>query len=453
MRGLKRNPWLFGLGVLLAVLVVYGGHARADVTSDQSGSIVIFPKVIADGTRDTLIQITNTSNMTAQAHCFYVASGSCSATATTYCNTDAECPVGETCLNPCNETNFDIFLTAQQPTFWRASTGRVVSDPRQVGPCRLNQPCACSIDIASGGLACPGFDPGTGGIGSQAVKPTGTAFQGELKCILTDSSSPPVPIGQNSLKGEAIIEDLATGQVSEYNAYAVAAIAVNNNDDLLLDGTEYNFCPHNLILNHYADGADVKPTMDDTDPFFGVTVSTELTLVPCTEILEQQFPTHARALFSIVDEFESPLSASITFECLLNRGLADISSQFTGGLSGAIPSTFAKTRITPPSGSICYTGSERCHTCNFADPDPNCAGLPPGTVVGNCDCTSDTDCPGFDTSAGGTTLGCKPWSGLLGVAEEFYLGPGRPRGTAAFNPHLEGTRAAPGDFIIVPAGQ
>ena len=50
----KRNPWLSGLGVLLAVLAGYVGQVRADVTSDTPGSIVIFPKVIADGTRDTL---------------------------------------------------------------------------------------------------------------------------------------------------------------------------------------------------------------------------------------------------------------------------------------------------------------------------------------------------------------------------------------------------------------
>ena len=38
----KRNPWLSGLGVLLAVLVAFAGLARADVTSDTPGSIVIF---------------------------------------------------------------------------------------------------------------------------------------------------------------------------------------------------------------------------------------------------------------------------------------------------------------------------------------------------------------------------------------------------------------------------
>ena len=167
MRGLKRNPWLFGLGVLLAVLVVSGGHARADVTTDQSGSIVIFPKVIADGTRDTIIQITNRSNMSAQAHCFYIASGTCSTTTTDYCNMDTDCPTGETCVLPCNEIDVDLFLTAQQPTMWRVSTGRLLS---LTPPCKLGETCACDQDPDTGGLECPGFPQG---VGAFAVKHRG----------------------------------------------------------------------------------------------------------------------------------------------------------------------------------------------------------------------------------------------------------------------------------------
>ena len=122
MRGLKRSPWLSGLGVLLAILVVYGGHARADVTTDRSGSIVLFPKVIADGTLDTIIELTNTGTSTAFAHCFYInASGACSVTTSTACSLDSECPDSETCVRQCNEIDFDLFLTAQQPTMWRVS--------------------------------------------------------------------------------------------------------------------------------------------------------------------------------------------------------------------------------------------------------------------------------------------------------------------------------------------
>ena len=434
MRGLKRNPWLFGLGVLLAVLVVYGGHARADVNTDQSGSIVLFPKVIADGTRDTMIQITNTSNMSAQAHCFYIASGSCSESADIYCNSDAECPTSETCVLPCNEIDFDLFLTAQQPTMWRVSSGRIVDITTP--PCKINGgPCQCSVDYLSGGIDCPGFDPGTGSQGSFAVKPTGTHFRGELKCIQTDDSFQ-TPIMQNSLKGEAVIETLESGQVSEYNALAITALpGLNGNNDLLLNNTEYNACPRNLIMNHFTDFA--------RDDFTGSDVVTELTLVPCTELLEEQIPTRTRALFTIVNEFEQPLSAAITFDCFLNLPLFLISENFT---ESTVASQFAKTRITPPQDTICATGDNRGLTCD-----------------------TNADCPNFLTTPDGTQLGCRPWSGVLGVAEEYYISgllrpggpkgiiPLRPPGTAAFNLHVEGSRSStasvPADIIVVPQGE
>ena len=68
----KRIPWLFSLGVVLAAMALWGTRAGADVVSDRPGSVVIWPKVIADGTRDTIIKLTNTSNLQVYAHCEYV---------------------------------------------------------------------------------------------------------------------------------------------------------------------------------------------------------------------------------------------------------------------------------------------------------------------------------------------------------------------------------------------
>ena len=68
---MRRQRW--GIGLLAVVLV--GGLASsavADVVTERSGSILVFPKVVADGSRDTIIQITNTSNSMVHAHCFYV---------------------------------------------------------------------------------------------------------------------------------------------------------------------------------------------------------------------------------------------------------------------------------------------------------------------------------------------------------------------------------------------
>jgi hypothetical protein len=415
MRGLKRNPWLIGRGVLLAILV-YGSQARADVFTDQPGSIVVFPKVVADGTRDTVIHMANTSNMPAQAHCFYVnALGFCSVTVSDSCRANTDCPVGEFCQPIWEETDFDLFLTAQQPTQWRVSTGRITDITFPA--CDLqDQVCSCDIDYASGGLVCPGFPPGTGSQGSFAVLPVGTAFEGELKCLQTLDDFQ-TPLSQNSLKGEALIETLSSGEISVYNGIGISGLQGNNgNNDLLLNNVEYNACPRNLIMNHFSDGAE--------DDFSGAVVNTELTLVPCTELFEEQLPTRSRALFTIVNEFEQPLSAEITFDCYLNRRLTDISTQFS---EANIGSQFAKTRITPPNSSICQTGLN--------------TGLP---------CSSDGDCPGFLTTPGGTSLGCRPWTGLLGVAEEFYSIGIRPFGTAAVDLHMEGSRGAPGDIIVQP---
>ena len=57
MRSVKGKVLSFAL-----CAAVWGGVAQADVTVEEGVSILIFPKVIADGTRDTVIQITNISN-------------------------------------------------------------------------------------------------------------------------------------------------------------------------------------------------------------------------------------------------------------------------------------------------------------------------------------------------------------------------------------------------------
>jgi hypothetical protein len=403
MRVLKRNPWLTSLGVLLAVLVVYGGYARADVTTDQPGSIVIFPKVISDGTRDTLIQLTNTSTSDQQAHCFYIDASNASPGQCTGpvpisggCTTDDDCVYLDSNLNPipdgqcvhCNEIDFDIALTPLQPTVWRVSAGRDSSDQ-------------------SDGIFIGKIDP----------KPL---FTGELKCFQTDNSG--VPMGGNALKGEATIETLASGQISEYNAISILALntttvqptCVGGGNDgnpcssdadcepdtggfgicktsVLLDNTtEYNACPTSLILNHFAQGA-TDPIAADLGT--GGTVTTEVTLVPCTEDLEGQSLPLTTVAVNSVNELESRVTSYILpLFCWSNFRLDD--PQFGGGFApGPFGSQFGKTRFSPTSSGV---------------------------------------------------------GGILGVAEEFHVVSGQPDGTAAFNLHVEGNR--PGDTIQVPLG-
>ena len=433
----NRNPWLWGLGVLLAVLGAYVAQARADVTSDTPGSIVIFPKVIADGTRDTLIQLTNTSNMGTSAHCWTInATGG---------------PL------PCQPDDFSVDFTPQQPVYWRASTGRIVNEFRcTAGDHRI---CTSNADCATppaGGTceATPGFFIGN-------PKPL-VNFRGELKCVQVDASG--VPILGNSLKGEALLETLATGDVSEYNAIAVQARTnpmsicsggPNNGAHctggldccaggvcgvcqatLSLNDTNYNACPQTLTFTSYAQGA--------TDLFTTAKVTGELTLVPCSEDIENNRPTPAGsdlnpfldpdvviAHFQAINEQELLAgSASVPVSCWVNLSLSD--PRFggdpvtgAGGIYDASNNTFVKSLITtsatPNAGLLGVF--EEFHTLASA----TCmGGLNNGTP-----CTTNANCC--------VGLAC-------GVCQAA---------SAAINLHGKGTRgvAGQGDVIILPQNE
>ena len=117
------------IGLMAAALVgLVASGASAEVTTDRSASILVFPKVISDGTRDTVIQITNTSNSMVHAHCFYV-----NGALTFPFGLDGIPNTGDEVASQLNpplwtEIDFDIWLTKQQPTHWLVSEGRLV-DP------------------------------------------------------------------------------------------------------------------------------------------------------------------------------------------------------------------------------------------------------------------------------------------------------------------------------------
>jgi hypothetical protein len=427
MRLVKRSPWLTSLGVLLLGVGMVGGAARAEVTMDSAGSIIVYPKIVSDGTRDTLIQMSNTSNSTAFVHCFYVNTlGQCSSTTAQSCRLDGDCPDTELCVRECNAGNFDIILTAQQPTHWRLSTGRLAS--MTPGPCRPGQTCQCTGNPQT----CPGLEVAAN---NQAFAPgVGTAFEGELKCYQTDQTQT-FPISGNALKGTATIETLASGQISEYNALTITSNGdlvngVNNNQDLRLNNPaggnvgEYNYCPRNLVFTHHGEGA--------VDPVTNATISTEITVVPCSELIEEDLAVPAIVGFVGFNEFEQRLSVDgVNFDCYFSRRLTDIPSEGQGVFVAAA-GNFWKMRVTPSSSNICWTGTRRGLTCSTADADPV------------------TGCPGFSVSPAGVGLGCLPATGVLGVVEEFHSILGQPDGTAAYNVHVEGERTGFGDIITTP---
>jgi hypothetical protein len=137
---------------------------------------------------------------------------------------------GQTCL----ETDFDLSLTRQQPTFWDAREGRRVN-PKD------NQ---------------AGLDPGL-------VPPLPPNFAGALVCVEVDTSD--APAVRNQLKGEATIIDrsqsFSQNSVSKYNAVAVQGLAGPSaanlmNNKLQLDGIEYSACPAALGVDFNRRGED-----------------------------------------------------------------------------------------------------------------------------------------------------------------------------------------------------
>src|SRR5690348_13776279 len=98
----------------LVGLVVGGAHAQ-DVTTERSASSLIFPKVIADGTRDTIIQLTNARNSMVNEHHFYVDGGP----------VDFVSPVSLFNTPRGTEIDYHSQHTKQQPTHWVPSLGRI----------------------------------------------------------------------------------------------------------------------------------------------------------------------------------------------------------------------------------------------------------------------------------------------------------------------------------------
>lgn len=383
------------VGLMAAALVwVMATAASADVTTEQSASLLVFPKIIADGTRDTIIQISNTSNSMVHAHCFYV-------------NGAPSIPGDPTSPPLWTEIDFDIWLTKQQPTHWLVSEGRL--DDASDQSCR-NFPTP--IRDCNGA----GFDPGR-------VPPVVPDFTGELKCVEVDASG--APVGGNHLIGEATIIgldvcDAATGTChvsggpcavnddctadvdpEKYNGIGILAKETLDDDGVLCLGgdtpteecplgAEYNACPDTWILNHFVDGVE-NPVLGE-----GSSVETDITVVPCEQNFETQEPESVIIQFQVFDEFETAFSASTTVTCWADLNLSDISNVFVGPPLGPLDRTFVQTRMRPSRG---------------------------------------TD------------------SGFLVVGQEHHSAPVRGyTSSAAFNLHIEGERTGP-DLITIPGEQ
>ena len=323
----------FRLGVLaLALGMATAMPVAAEVTTEKSASILIFPKLLFTDDFDSIVQISNTSNNLVYAHCFYVDARLL----------DPSQPPGP--FNPAlwQEVDFDITLTRQQPTHWVISLGRT-TDPFDPTCTFTNQDCNDA-----------GIDPGR-------IPPVSPGFQGELKCIEVDQSG--APISGNHLKGEATLltlpdpeGDFAPGDVSKYNAVGVIGLDSNDSNTVLClgggvsakcpFGAEYQGCPDVVLLSHFAENTS-NPMLEE----FGQgrsNVNTEITIVPCTQDYENQLPSRVTIQFRIVNEFEEPFSTSTTVECWGNWSLQDVNPVLTVGSLGT---RFIQTFLRPAGGT------------------------------------------------------------------------------------------------------
>lgn len=431
MRLLERNPRLSGLVVGLAVLALAGVRAEAQlkVSSTDPGSIVVFPKVIADGTRDTIIALTNTSNMMAYVHCEATNGiGRCSGSPDPenqiyYCNADEDCldvtdPAGNPienvgpCERVCQPEDFEFALTIQQPTFWRVSTGRV-QDP--------NLASGNSCSPVGNSQSCPGFflSPADNQ-GAGANVPGQDAFRGEIRCFQVGVDGG-LTAG-DALKGEAFIEQLGptgegAGVLSAYNSINIEGGEEPADPTTAnLDGVEYAQCPEALTFDVLAP--------EQADPISGASVDVEFTFVPCT--YNTVNPTWFRIAFDTYDELETAISGGDIRSCWAN---------YTGSLTGGVmdrDSLYLRATAGASQTGNCTAGSAVGFGCT-SDSDCGRQGVcfdnecVSGTSTGRT-CADATDC--------GANGVCGPPSNVLGVAETFYTGGGVPGTSAEVAHHL-----------------
>jgi len=392
---------------LLTLLSALHVPARADVASDVAAAIVVFPKILVDasgitprGPVDTLIRVSNTSDQPITMFCFLVnANGHCSNSGD-ICNPYVQpaasgCNPSEPCVAEWHEEDFVVQITAQQPIAWLASHGSVPCE-QDVDP---DLPC---LPLSTGGRLGPQGQVNNSNTVQSLIPPVPEdPFIGDLTCIAVNDADNLVPVEENNLKGEAEIVRAAPGlvDVEAYNAVGIPAIPGTNdgNNTLVLGGVaaEYSGCPNVLILDHFFDGA--------TDPVSGKHVTTDVTLVPCTEDFATQTVDSTTVQFLVYNEFEQRLSTSRTVSCFQDFKISDIDKASTDRsiFSAAVQGTL--------------TGQTRIRGVEDED-----------QIHGHT---------------------------LLGVAEEFRDG----GGSAAFNLHFQGSRPplVPGgnpqaDFIYLP---
>lgn len=347
-------------GAALGLCMFVAGAAHADVSTERPGSLLIFPKVVREGGRDTVIQITNTSNLVDNVHCFYL-DGALSRSGQPLCDI----------------TDFFLSLTKKQSTHWSVSDGRPVDPTDGLGQ--------------SGS----GLDPGL-------IPPVPVGFTGALVCYETDAVGSTVPAPGNKLTGTAALlrepGQADSGDASKYDGIAVTMNSASADQNLDLNNTEFNACPASSVMNFIPDGGNdpvieasgnggtcegtgfvcnnagqcpgtcVTGTCDngagscavDTDCEICDTgqseVHTALTLLPCDMDFERAVSVNRVIQFTVFDEFETAFTGQTNISCWASFDVDDIGNRpLTSTIAqpshGPLQTQYAVARLSARAGS------------------------------------------------------------------------------------------------------
>jgi hypothetical protein len=366
------------LGAAAAVGLILSPMAQATTYSDTGAAVLVWPKIIVDSSRDTVLELTNQSPQPAAAHCFYINGNPRCENTGAVCDSALDCEEDgffANCVPGWIEVNFDVILTRDQPLAWSARNG-------------LSSGGGIGQSLEEGKVPCPAGPidpciPAETNAGTR-VPPVGESpFVGELKCIQVDRNTR-LPVEcqgaacRNDLEGAATITKVELGQIDtqKYNAVGLRTSPAGVNSDSLLviggEDAEYQPCAETLVFNHLFDFA--------IDPISGIwEAHSELSLVPCTQNLLTQEVPRVTAQFLVYNEFEQRLSTSRPVDCLLTTPISRIDTSqpnrsiFNATLQGTVA---GQTRITGVQGGLIGAAS-----LNFCAP----------SLAGGCDSTSVFD--------------------------------------------------------------
>jgi len=400
------------LGLAIAgFAIVAGVPASATTTSDDPAAILYYPKVVVDTSgewgpaTDTLITLTSnpTENQLKQAHCYYInATGFCADNDDEQCRTSSDCSMPVPCVPNWKATDFNIYITPDQPLAWYAGDGLRRGDFPIEGPGFCVKNGGPKGNICFGPFGC-GPDPsvqcvigdnaGLNNLGSSIPPVNDDPFIGALLCIQFDpTQNPAVPdrtATTNALTGDASIIALDFNankavDVAKYNAAGLRASEGSDTNGVLLLGgetPEYEGCANVLIMDHFFDNAtDPMSVGDGTNSNNGV-FTTELTLMPCGNNFARIEPGRVVAQFLVFNEFEQRFSTSALVDCLYNKRISNIDtpnsnrSIFSAGVAGTIA---GQTRIQGAGDSDTGNGLvgvvQLFVETNIGGDDPRCLG-------------------------------------------------------------------------------